>query len=215
MLAQTSIYGIDVSDNNRTVDWSRVIASRCGFALIKAAEGASYRDTQFAANWAATKAEGLPRGGYHFFRPYRNGEAQAKNFLSALGTDTGELPCSVDVEVLPETPDIPSFLDDMRTWLTVVGRATGHAPWIYTCKRVWQLLGNPLGFEAYGLWVTHWNTPRPSLPPSWQSFNAWQYSDEGSIPGVEGPVDLDVIQVQSGIDVLTAELAMRSPRLWQ
>jgi lysozyme len=33
---------------------------------------------------------------------------------------------------------------------------------------------------------------QPKIPAGWTTWAFWQYSESGSVPGIQGPVDLDV-----------------------
>lgn len=96
------LYGVDVysgDGHNGVVDWARARAAGVGFAFAKATEGKTYRDQRFAANWAAMREAGLPRGAYHFYRHKFPGRDQARNFLDALpALEADDLPPVLDVE---------------------------------------------------------------------------------------------------------------------
>ena len=50
------------------------------------------------------------------------------------------------------------------------------------------------------LWVAHWNTTSPSVPGSnWggKSWTFWQYTSDGSVPGISGRVDLNRYRLSS------------------
>ena len=96
-------YGIDISHNNpKPIVWDSLYvmtdqrrktvrnpyAARdikpVSFVIIKATEGASFTDSDFKANWREAGRSGLRRGAYHFFRSSKDGEVQAKNFISTV-----------------------------------------------------------------------------------------------------------------------------------
>jgi lysozyme len=60
-------YGVDISAHQGRVDWPALAHDDVGFAYIKATEGSTFVDRDFAANWAAAIAAGLAHGAYHFF----------------------------------------------------------------------------------------------------------------------------------------------------
>jgi len=66
------IHGVDVSNNNGTVDLS-------GFAFMfaKASEGVFFSDPLFAAYWGQAAAKGMLRGAYHFGHPGSSADRQA------------------------------------------------------------------------------------------------------------------------------------------
>ena len=100
----TKADGIDVSNNNGTVDWRRVRASGRRFAWVKASEGLTFDDAFLIPNVRAARAAGVRVGAYHFLRPMpgRSAKAEAQHFISRLraaGLGHGDLIPVVDVEV--------------------------------------------------------------------------------------------------------------------
>ena len=94
------VSGIDVSQFQLTVDWTKVKAAGAQFVFIKASEGVTITDPNFAVNRQGAKAAGLICGAYHLFRPRDTVQAQVDNFVAAVGTvEVGELPPVLDVEV--------------------------------------------------------------------------------------------------------------------
>ena len=79
-----SIRGIDVSDYQPIVDWQAVARSGISFAVIKSTEGESFVCKVFPSYWEQTKANGLIRGAYHFFKPDSDPIKQAYHFLKIV-----------------------------------------------------------------------------------------------------------------------------------
>jgi len=72
------------------------------FGICKATEGATFTDSTFAANWRNLKAEGKPRGAYHYFHPSLSPVDQAHHFVSvvtAQGLNKNDV-LAADVEIL-------------------------------------------------------------------------------------------------------------------
>jgi GH25 family lysozyme M1 (1,4-beta-N-acetylmuramidase) len=59
------------------------------FGFCKATEGLTFTDPTFSQNWANLKAEGIPRGAYHFFHPALSATAQASFFVNAVKSHGG------------------------------------------------------------------------------------------------------------------------------
>ena len=80
-----------------------------------------------------------------------------------------------------------------RTWLDAVAAALSVAPWIYlngsTEKAVnWSNLSG-----TYGLWLAKYDGSQAMTAVShWPALTAKQFTDRGTVPGVAGPVDVDV-----------------------
>ncbi|HEV7504804.1 MAG TPA: glycoside hydrolase family 25 protein [Thermoanaerobaculia bacterium] len=185
-----STQGIDVSHYQGTIDWRQVADTGKRFAFIKATEGTSETDPQFQANWRGANVAGLLRGAYHFYQPGEDPQQQAKNFLSVVQPGPGDLPPVLDVELSGKPSEI---ISGIWVWLTAVEQATGKTPILYTNPSFWADLG-AVGFGRFPLWIADYDVAVPTVPEGWISWSFWQFSESGSVSGVEGPVDLDIFQ---------------------
>jgi lysozyme len=188
---QPPLRGVDVSVYQGTVDWGQVLASGKSFAIVKASEGASGVDAQFAANWSGTAAHGLIRGAYHLFRPQDDGDAQARHFLAQVRPGSDDLPPVVDVE-LSDGVCAPTLLQRLEAMLTALEAATNRLPMIYTLAAFWDGLSAPETFARYPLWVANFGANAPLIPNPWRTYAIWHYADDGSVRGISGSVDLNV-----------------------
>ncbi len=192
--AQKPLFGIDVSHYQGTIDWSKV-APNVNFAFIKATEGSSLVDKNFKQNRTNAKLYGVPAGGYHFMRANAPLQAQIDNFLKAVGKlEPGELPPVLDVEI-PEPwlkLSLKKRLELVHGWLKAVKKALGVDPIIYMSPSFAQVLGNDPGLAAYPLWVAHYTkATKPTVPKPFPFWTFWQYSDKGTVAGIQGAVDVN------------------------
>ena len=67
---------------------------------MKATEGLSFVDDQFARNWRKSRQAGIIRGAYHYFIGYKSGKEQAQNFINTVTLSPGDLPPVLDVETM-------------------------------------------------------------------------------------------------------------------
>jgi len=51
----------------------------------------------------------------------------------------------------------------------------------------------PSSLAAYPLWVADYEVDQPSLPQGWTTWLLWQNSEDGTVAGVDGAVDLDEV----------------------
>ncbi len=187
-----SYQGIDVSHYQGEVDWAAVKAAGITFAIAKATQGASEVDPRFTQNWAGIKAAGLVRGAYHFFDPSVNAETQAENFIATVQLEAGDLPPMLDIEV-SEGVSAEGIDADIQVWLTKVADAYGITPIIYSdLSFIRDNLAS--GFSAYPLWLADYSATPPTAPGDWDAWLIWQYSQSGSVSGVDGNVDRDVYE---------------------
>ena len=183
--------GIDVSYYQEAIDWPRVRRAGIRFAFIRLSDGAQLRDTRFATNWAEARRAGVVRGAYQFFRPDQSALAQADLMIATLQNgDPGDLPPVIDIEV--DGGLHPTVVAARaQQWIERVRDKLGVEPIVYTGSDLWRSGGaEPLGTQP--LWVAHYTQNCPTLPPPWTRWRFWQHTDRGAVPGIAGPVDLDL-----------------------
>ncbi|MGZ3438532.1 MAG: glycoside hydrolase family 25 protein [Polyangia bacterium] len=187
---KTTLEGVDVSTYQGTIDWAKVKASGRAFAITRVGDGLG-GDNTFNANWAGIKAAGMVRGAYQFFRASDDPIQQADILLAKIGTpQNGDLAPTLDLEVT-DGQSASVIVTKVKQWLEHVKAKTGRTPMVYTSPGFWPSVGSP-DLSAYVLWVAHWGTTCPTIPPGWKGFTFHQYSDSGSVSGISGAVDLDV-----------------------
>src|SRR5581483_2187944 len=124
------VHGIDVSAYQEHIDWSKVASSGIKFAFIRAYEGETF-DSRFTDNWSGSKAAGVMRGAYQFFRPHHDGAEQANMLcdkLEQLGA--GDFAPVCDVETL-DGQSTQTLANELQKWVQTVQSRTGQKPIIY------------------------------------------------------------------------------------
>lgn len=189
-LGANILEGLDISNDEPGTNWNLVAQSGRKFAFVKATEGLSITDSEFAVNWKVGRAF-LAMGAYHFLRARDTGAAQAAHYLSVLGKlNVGDLPPMLDLETL-DGQSAATCIKSAQDWLDAVEAATGRVPIIYTDDETMNALGNPQQFFRYPLFVANIEATCPSTPPPWTKSVFWQYSWTGSVNGVKVPCDVD------------------------
>ena len=179
------LVGIDVSSHNGKINFERVSCAGIDFVIIKASEGAAFRDSRFASNYDSAKDNGLAVGAYHFFRFDVDGTLQARNFVETIGDRDFDLPLVIDVEEHGNPyvflrSKVVRQLRDMVDELT----ALEYRVMIYTNKDGYYKFIKD-NFDDYPLWLCSLNR-RPEL-----DWTIWQYSHWGVVDGIQGDVDLN------------------------
>lgn len=185
------IKGIDVSRWQGDIDWPKVADDGVKFAFIKATEGITYTDPKLRRNAFGAHAVGLKVGFYHFLRVDNTDPIkEANNFVSAIQTFNYEWTvCDVE-DAKGKTAKW--IVDYTRSWLAEVEKRTGKRPLVYTYVSFAKTyLGNNL--TDYPLWLAHYvNSAKPSSSTGWgDNWVCWQYTDKGSVKGIQGYVDLN------------------------
>lgn len=180
--------GIDLSHHNGSIDWPRLSTSGKSFVYLKATEGRGHVDRNFQENWREALRHGWQTGAYHFYLLCQDGPAQAANFIRQVEVRAGSLPPAVDLEHAHNCAPRGSraeTLEELRAFLAELEAEYGAAVVIYTTPAFHAEWLEGEGFERHPLWVRSLAGP-PDLP-----YAIWQYSMQGRLPGVSGPVDLN------------------------
>ena len=190
-VAQT--LGMDVSSHQGAVSWSTARANGARFAYVKATEGTTYRNPQFAQQYNGSFNVGMIRGAYHFALPDRSSGATQGNFFVDHGggwSDDGKtLPPAIDLEYNPYGASCYGKSQSaMVAWIrdiaSTVRARTGRDPVFYTSTSWWTLCtGNSAGFSNNPLWIPRYGSSVGTLPASWSFQTIWQFSDSGIFPG--------------------------------
>jgi GH25 family lysozyme M1 (1,4-beta-N-acetylmuramidase) len=193
--------GIDISHWQGTIDWVQVAAAGKRFAFMKASEGIKYVDPTYVTNRAQANVNGIRVGAYHFAKPGTeagDAVAEADHFIATASWASGDLLPVLDLEVTGGlgTNKLQTWV---KTFLDRIYARTGVRAIIYTSPTFWQnKMGNTGSFAAAGyrtLWIAHWTSlSSPTIPAAnWggSGWTFWQYTSDGSVPGIQGRVDLD------------------------
>jgi lysozyme len=179
---------IDLSHFN-TIPESLVPAQQSGIigVIHKATQGTTYTDPDVGARWYLTKQAGMLWGLYAFLEP-GDMVAQAQYFVGVAqeNGDDNTLLCADYEESGISIDDLLQFLQEVQT-------LTGRQPVIYSGSTLKEELNGTANAEisAYRLWLAEYCAPPPSLPAGFSAYWLWQYSEDGTVPGVDSPVDVD------------------------
>ena len=184
--------GIDASHHQGAIDWRAVANDGVSFAYLKATEGTSYIDPTFAQHRAEALDLGLRVGGYHYFQLCSSGAEQAAHFASVVGDlrEGNLLPGAVDLELAGSCPTPPAravLLAEVRTFLRRVEALTGREPIVYLFPEFEDRFGFADELGEYRQWVRSLGG-RPD-----REWWIWQQTDSGSVAGIAGPVDVNVM----------------------
>lgn len=173
--------GVDTSHWKPVRDWTLLYKSGVRFVGAKATEGATYLDPTFKLHRDAFRASDMLLGvWYHFARP-GDPRAQAERFMDAVGPLGPRERLCLDLEGSGPTERPQDALEWLDTFYTTLmgGACSDRRPLIYTSKRIWRTLGNPVWALAQeiDLWVPRYSRLEPELPVPWSNYLIWQYSD--------------------------------------
>lgn len=190
---------MDVSRWQGRIDWDKVKASNKIDGVMLRAMGNSgagkaskpYLDPFFARNYAECARLGIPVGVYGYFKAVTRAEADKELafFRSTLGGRNFQLPIAVDIEDAYQTVLGKSKLTDLVAYCLSVVESWGVYAMLYTGLYFAQnnLYMGGAALKPYDVWLAAYRSKKPE--PGWL-FGMWQYTNEGTIPGVSKGVDL-------------------------
>ncbi len=190
------VHGIDVSRWQASIDWNKARAAGISFAFIKATEGKEELDPRFRPHWEAAGAAGVARGAYHYFYFCAPAAEQARWFIANVPRDRSDLPHVLDMEwnahspTCRKRPDGATVRAEAATFLDILERHYGKRPVIYTTPDFWEDT-DIKRVPRTQFWLRSVaGHPRETYPGS--RWMLWQYTGTGVVPGIAGPVDINV-----------------------
>ena len=202
--------GIDVARYQGTIDWSRVATSSVDFAMVRIGyrsqkDGSIVEDPNARYNLQEAQKHGIQLGGYFFSTAISEEEAieEAKWVADLVSQYSITYPIAYDCEGYNE-PDsrqnhltIAERTDIALAFLKTIEKA-GYEGMFYSSKNELELDNwwkTSLIEEDYKIWVAQYpEKPYPITEKSSYSgdHHMWQYTTNGSVPGISQNVDMNV-----------------------
>ena len=211
--------GIDVSEWQGGIDWNAVKADGVDYAFIRAGATTSSSfdlktDSKFDTNMEGAKAAGVARGVYWYSQATNEEEAvaEAKKLISLAKKYDIELPLVMDLEFSDGRFDSAytswraKGSDYAKKRMTAVAdaflsycRSQGYPAAIYLST---SLAGSTTGVDTSALvnnshevWVAHYSSNLSAC----SDYTMWQFTSSGSVNGIKGKVDYDVMYVNKQV----------------
>ena len=194
-----TLTGIDVSKWQYDINWKKVAASGVDYAIIRlgyrgtAPAGKTAIDSYYEKNMKGALNAGLQVGVYYFTQARTVEEAieEANIVLEKIKGYKVTFPIVYDTEYTEEgranelsnadrTACAKAFCDTIL--------AAGYTPVIYANTN-WSILNlNMEELQGYDFWYAYYG--EELYYP--YNFTMWQYTDKGTVDGVDGAVDLNI-----------------------
>ena len=193
------IKGIDVSSYQGEIDWEELSSQNISFVFIKATEGSTFVDKNFAYNFQEAKKTVLAVGAYHFFSYDSSGKTQAENFINTVIPFEGMLPPVIDLEFYgnkeKNPPDREAVALQLKTMLEILEAHYGQKPLIYATEKSYKLYLSD-DYNEYDIWIRNVVT-KPELTDN-RTWTFWQYTNRGKLDGYNGKEKFIDINVFNG-----------------
>lgn len=184
-----AIKGIDVSEHNGSVDFTKVKAAGYSFVMIRAGYGKylKQKDPRFEENYKKAKAAGLGVGTYWYSYATTAGDAktEAKVFLDVIKGKQFDYPVAFDIEDISQTSmSVPR--DAIVTTFCDYVQSKGYYCSLYSYTSFLENKISKSVRSKYDIWVANFNVSKPSYP---DPYGMWQYTSSGKVGGVNGNCD--------------------------
>jgi lysozyme len=209
---QVSRLGIDVSESNGAIDWEAVAADGVEFAIVRVgyrgdSEGEIYTDANFDANIDGAIAAGLDVGVYFYSQATNEDEAreEAERCLYEINKRDLQYPVIYDFEKTTSDDGRANGLSSTQATLNAAAfcqviKEGGYETMIYGNQQ--DLANyNPVLLTAFPTWYAEYG----SMPTSNYEFTMWQYTNQGSVAGIETNVDMNIDLANAPAVQATAE----------
>jgi len=196
--------GIDVSYHNGTINWAEVRNSGIEFAIIRVgyrgnSAGTIYEDVQFRRNVTEAAKHGVKVGIYFYSTAINEQEAleEAAWTVSVIRSysitypvvydfeDFGRYRCS-GVNGAIATANAKAFLNYVAS--------SGYTPMMYANKNDITTRFQKSALSQYRFWLAHYTSKTDYAG----SYQMWQYTSQGKVPGISGNVDMNIAYFRYG-----------------
>lgn len=205
--------GIDVSDNQGVIDWTQVAAAGVQFAILRSVRRSGKADYQFTANLAGCRQYNIPVAVYKYTYAVTTAQAQeeARQVVALLQQHN----LSTGTMVWWDVEDRNTLQPLGRAQLTALIRTAqaeieeaGYCFGLYTGLYVYKEGWFDLNAFACPLWIARYpstsqktwaDSPSEQYKPSvGRTIWGWQWTSNGRLPGIDGPVDFDICYQDPG-----------------
>ena len=191
--------GIDVSSYQQTIDWQQVKDAGVDFAMIRVGyrgyvSGKLDLDDCFLQNMEGAAQAGIPVGVYFFSQALNEEEAveEAEYVLNWLRGYDIQYPVvfdweEVEAEARTDNMNMLMLTSCALAFCETIEKA-GYTPAVYFNQVYgYQQLNLP-SLRDYVFWLAEYE----ETPSFHIDFQMWQYTNQGSVPGIPGAVDLNI-----------------------
>lgn len=196
--------GIDVSEHQKTINWTKVKADGVDFAIIRVAgrgygsSGRLYDDKYYKQNLQGALDAGIKVGVYIFSQAVTVAEAEeeADYILKRIAGYNITLPVVFDFEfgsgyrvnaLKYKTTACKTAITNMCIAFSDKVKAAGYTPMVYANTSTFNgyMYPQQIISAGYDLWLAQYN----SFAELTKKYVCWQYTSSGSVSGISGRVD--------------------------
>ena len=200
-VSEKVLYGIDVSYAQGEVDWAKVKQSGVDFAVLRCGYGQDeieQDDECWNVNAAACEAYDIPYGTYFFCyaRTVQEAQGEVQHALRLLKGKNLTLPVFYDMEYSSWQGDLSNetYAAIAQVFCGALEEA-GYKVGVYANLDWWENRLTAPCFDDWYRWVAQYNDECDYEG----TYHLWQFSDAGTVSGVDGMVDENYAFIDFGL----------------
>lgn len=193
--------GIDVSVFQGDIDWNAVKNDGIDFVMLRVGyrgygtKGIIGEDANFKKNYEGAKEAGLKVGAYFFSQALNEKEAaeEANFVLDTVKDYPLDYPIAFDWEFVRNDEartngmSSESITTCAKSFCEVIAQA-GYTPLIYFNRETGYFSYDLTLVKDIGFWLAEYY----DTPSFYYNYKMWQYSESGSVDGINGEVDMNI-----------------------
>lgn len=182
------IKGIDISNNNGSINFSSVKADGVEYVYVKSSEGATFKDRTMKPFYNECKSLGLKVGAYHFLVGTSSPEAQAQNFYSMIKDYDWDLIPMMDVET-----NFSGLANYVERFIVEFKKLSPLTLGIYSYTSFIEYIEDAKDIiKDMPFWEANYNNKPWNLKSNFFTNRiGHQYTETGSISGISEKCDVD------------------------
>ena len=190
-LFENYLVGIDVSHHQEIINWAEVKNSGIDFAIIRVGYGQDFTsqdDKYFERNISECERLGIPYGVYLYSYAINieNATSEANHMLRLIKGHNPTYGIWYDLE---EDNENVNYINIATTFCEKIKANGYNQVGIYANLEWWNKKLNDSSLDKYDKWVAQWGNSCTYNKP----YKMWQYTENGSVNGIKGNVDMDIL----------------------
>ena len=198
---RTYLTGIDVSVFQGNINWEEVKADGIDFVILRigyrgyGSKGIMGIDDKFYENYDGAVSAGLKVGAYFYSQATNAAEAreEAQYVLAALGDRELQMPVVYDWEYVDNAEARTANMTSEQITECAVNfcneiELSGRDVMIYFNREIGYFEYDLASINGYDFWLAEYC----DYPTFIYKFNMWQYTDSGTVKGINSTVDMNI-----------------------
>lgn len=201
-----AIKGIDVSEFQGSIDWSKVKNDGIEFAILKLGNiydyDANYKDSKFETNYKNAKAQGIKIGAYiyNYCNTVDTLKEGLKWAIEKLDGKKFDMPIYLDMEDKDIQGETVETLTNQCNEFAKYVKSKGYQAGVYANVN-W--LKNELDPEKFDADISVWVAQYYKECQYTGEYDIWQYTSSGKVDGVSGNCDMNYFYGELEEDIST------------